>query len=207
MKYEWRKNDKNLYLPKDKPEMIRVPAMKFLMLDGRGDPNGEEFSEAVGVLYSASYALKMMPKSGKTPEGYYDYTVFPLEGIWDLDVSVGAGKVLDKSRLIYTIMIRQPEFATEELVLEAIENVRKKKNNPLLEKLRFGELEDGDCVQMMHIGSYDSEPGSFRRMEEFCEEKGLERTEMKHREIYISDVRKSSPDKLKTVLRVKVRNK
>lgn len=207
MKYEWRKNDKKLYLPKDKPETVRVPAMKFLMLDGRGDPNGEEFSEAVGVLYSAAYALKMLPKSGKTPEGYYDYTVFPLEGVWDLDVSEGAGNVLDKSRLIYTIMIRQPEFVTEQLVRDTLENVRKKKYHPLLEKLRFGELEDGNCVQMMHVGSYDSEPESFRRMEEFCEENGLERTEMRHREIYISDVRKTEPEKLKTVLRIKVRNK
>jgi hypothetical protein len=207
VKYEWRKNDKKLYLPKDKPETVRVPAMKFLMLDGRGDPNGEEFSEAVGVLYSAAYALKMLPKSGKTPEGYYDYTVFPLEGVWDLDVNEGAGKVLDKSRLIYTIMIRQPEFVTEQLVRDTLENVRKKKYHPLLEKLRFGELEDGYCVQMMHVGSYDSEPESFRRMEDFCEENDLERTEMRHREIYISDVRKTEPEKLKTVLRIKVRNK
>jgi hypothetical protein len=207
MKYEWRKNDKKFYLPKEKPEMIRVPSMKFLMLDGRGDPNGEEFSEAVGVLYSAAYALKMMPKSGVTPAGYYDYTVFPLEGIWDLDVSGGTGKVLDKGKLIYTIMIRQPDFVDDELVKEAVEKVKKKKYHPLLEELRFGELEDGDCVQMMHTGSYDSEPVSFRRMEEFCEENGLERTEKRHREIYISDVRKTEPAKLKTVLRIKVRSK
>lgn len=207
MKYEWRRNDKKFYLPKNKPELISVPVMKFLMLDGRGDPNGEGFSEAVGVLYSAAYAIKMLPKAGKVPKGWYDYTVFPLEGVWDLDVSEGRGKVLDKSKLIYTIMIRQPDFVTDEIAEEAIERVRKKKYSPLMEKLRFGELEDGSCVQMMHIGSYDSEPASFRRMEEFCGENGLERTEMRHREIYISDIRKTEPDKLKTVLRIKVRNK
>lgn len=206
MKYEWRKNDKKLYLPKEKPELVRIPSMKFIMLDGRGDPNGEAFSEAVGALYSVAYGIKMIPKSGRVPEGWYDYTVFPLEGIWDLDVSEGAGETLDKGKLIYTIMIRQPDFVTAEIAEEAVEKVKKKKYNLLLDKIRFGDMEDGECVQMMHIGSYDSEPVSFKRMEEFCRENGLVRTEMKHREIYISDVRKTEAAKLKTVLRIKVRN-
>jgi len=206
VKYEWRKNDKKLYLPKEKPELVRIPSMKFIMLDGRGDPNGEAFSEAVGALYSVAYGIKMIPKSGRVPEGWYDYTVFPLEGIWDLDVSEGAGETLDKGKLIYTIMIRQPDFVTAEIAEEAVEKVKKKKYNLLLDKIRFGDMEDGECVQMMHIGSYDSEPVSFKRMEEFCRENGLVRTEMKHREIYISDVRKTEAAKLKTVLRIKVRN-
>lgn len=207
MKYEWRKADKKYYLPETKPEIVKVPPMKFFMLDGRGNPNGEAFSEAVGVLYSLAYALKMLPKSGETPEGYFDYTVFPLEGIWDLDVSGGTGEVLDKDKLMYTIMIRQPEFVDDELAQKVIEQVKKKKYHPLLEKARFGEIEDGDCVQMMHIGSYDGEPASFRLMELFCEENGLVRTEMRHREIYISDVRKTEPSKLKTVLRIKVKER
>ena len=84
MKYEWKKQDKGLYLPKNQPEIVMVPAMKFFMLDGKGNPNSEEFSEAVGVLYSLSYAVKMLPKKGITPEGYFEYAVFPLEGVWDL---------------------------------------------------------------------------------------------------------------------------
>jgi len=207
MKYEWRKADKKYYLPKNKPEIARIPPMKFFMLDGRGNPNGEAFSEAVGVLYSLAYAVKMMPKSGETPEGYFDYTVFPLEGIWDLDASEGNREKLDKDKLIYTIMIRQPDFVTAELANKVIEQVKKKKYHPLLEKARFGEISEGTCVQMMHIGSYDSEPGSFMEMNRFCEENGLVRTEMRHREIYISDVRKTEPSKLKTVLRIKVREK
>lgn len=207
MKYEWRKADKEYYLPKTKPETVKVPPMKFFMLDGRGNPNGEGFSEAVGVLYSLAYAVKMLPKSGEAPEGYFDYTVFPLEGIWDLDVSGGTGEVLDKDKLIYTIMIRQPEFVDAELAQKVIEQVKKKKYHPLLEKVRFGEIEDGYCVQMMHIGSYDGEPASFRLMELFCEENGLVRTEMRHREIYISDVRKTEPSKLKTVLRIRVKER
>jgi hypothetical protein len=207
MKYEWRKNDKKYYLPKNKPEIVQVPPMKFFMLDGRGNPNEAAFSEAVGVLYSIAYAVKMMPKSGEIPNGYFEYTVFPLEGIWDLDLSGGIGEALDKDKLIYTIMIRQPEFVDSELAKKVLEQVKKKKYHPLLEKVRFGEIEEGDCVQMMHIGSYDGEPASFRLMEKFCEENGLARTEMRHREIYISDVRKTEPAKLKTVLRMRVRNK
>ena len=207
MKYEWRKNDKKYYLPKNKPEIIQVPPMKFFMLDGSGNPNEEAFSEAVGVLYSLAYAVKMMPKSGEAAEGYFDYTVFPLEGIWDIDVSEGAGEVLDKDKLIYTIMIRQPEFVDAGLAKKVLDQVKKKKYNSLLEKVRFGELEDGTCVQMMHLGSYDGEPASFRLMEMFCEENGLARTEMRHREIYISDVRKTEPSKLKTVLRIKVKER
>jgi len=207
MKYEWRKNDKKYYLPKNKPEIIQVPPMKFFMLDGNGNPNEEAFSEAVGVLYSLAYAVKMMPKSGEAAEGYFDYTVFPLEGIWDIDVSEGAGEVLDKDKLIYTIMIRQPEFVDAGLAKKVLDQVKKKKYNSLLEKVRFGELEDGTCVQMMHLGSYDGEPASFRLMEMFCEENGLARTEMRHREIYISDVRKTEPSKLKTVLRIKVKER
>jgi hypothetical protein len=207
MKYEWRKNDKKYYLPKNKPEIMQVPPMKFFMLDGRGNPNEEAFTEAVGVLYSLAYAVKMMPKSGEAIDGYFDYTVFPLEGIWDLDVSEGAGEALDKDKLIYTIMIRQPEFVDAELAEKVLEKVKKKKYHLLLEKVRFGEIEDGRCVQMMHMGSYDNEPESFRLMEMFCEENGLDRTEMRHREIYISDVRKTEPSKLKTVLRIKVKER
>jgi len=158
-------------------------------------------------LYSLAYAVKMMPKSGEAAEGYFDYTVFPLEGIWDIDVSEGAGEVLDKDKLIYTIMIRQPEFVDAGLAKKVLDQVKKKKYNSLLEKVRFGELEDGTCVQMMHLGSYDGEPASFRLMEMFCEENGLARTEMRHREIYISDVRKTEPSKLKTVLRIKVKER
>jgi len=204
MKYEWRKNEKALYLPKGEPEIIDVPSMKFLMLNGRGNPNSEAFSDAVGVLYSLAYAIKMMPKSGETPEGYFEYTVFPLEGVWDLDVSGRESAVLDKDKLVYTIMIRQPDFVTEEIFDRAMEITKKKKFHPLLRSVYFGTLEEGLCVQMMHTGSYDNEPASFELIGKFCEEKGLKRKEKIHREIYVSDIRKTEPSKLKTVLRVKV---
>lgn len=205
MKYEWKKQDKGLYLPKERPEALTVPSMKFFMLEGRGNPNGEEFGEAVGVLYSLAYAVKMLPKKGVTPEGYFEYTVFPLEGVWDLAPEARGLDKLDKNSLIYTIMIRQPEFVTEEIAKAALGSVEKKRKHPMLSHVSFGNIEEGLCVQMLHIGSYDSEPSSFERMEDFCKASGLERVSKIHREIYLSDARKTTAEKLKTVLRFKVR--
>ncbi|CAM3469638.1 GyrI-like domain-containing protein [Paenibacillus lupini] len=204
MKYEWKKNDKQLYLPKNEPSIIHVPLLKYFTISGKGNPNHKDFEEAIGVLYSLSYIVKMMPKKGVTPEGYFEYTVFPLEGVWDLAEEARQAAVLDKDQLIYTIMIRQPDFVTESLALEVIETVKQKKPHPLLSKVTFEPLEEGMCLQMMHHGSYDDEPASFARMEQYCEENYLKRISKLHKEIYISDVRKTKPEKLKTVLRFKV---
>jgi hypothetical protein len=203
MKYEWKKNDKVLYVPKNQPEVITIPPMKFFMLNGKGNPNNESFSEAVGVLYSLSYGIKMMPKKGTTPEGYFEYTVFPLEGVWDLAEEARGLEVLDKDSLVYTIMIRQPDFVTDELAQSVIESTRLKKPHPLLENVQFGSIEDGLSVQMLHIGPYDTETESFNKMEAFCKDNDLRRVSKIHREIYITDFRKTAPEKLKTVLRFK----
>jgi hypothetical protein len=205
MKYEWKKQAKELYLPKNEPRIIVVPSMKYFMLDGKGDPNSNEFSEAIGVLYSLSYAIKMMPKKGITPQGYFEYTVFPLEGIWDLADEAKGLEKLDKDSLIYTIMIRQPDFVTKELAQEVIENTKQKKPHPLLDKVRFATLEEGKCVQMLHVGPYENEPCSFAKMEEFCVANNLMRISKTHKEIYLSDARKTTPEKLKTVLRIQIK--
>jgi hypothetical protein len=195
VKYEWKKQEKTLYLPKTQPQIITVPKQKFFAIKGKGNPNETEFSEKVGVLYSLTYAVRMMPKSGFTPEGYFEYTVYPLEGVWDnCDVA-------DKSSYIYTIMIRQPEFVTDEVVAKAIETVKKKKPHQFLSDVFFCEIEDGLSVQIMHIGDYDNEPQSFAEMKKFMENNGLVRRSDNHREIYLSDVTKVERDKLKTVLR------
>lgn len=204
MKYEWRKQAKDLYLPKNKPEIIIVPRFNFFMIDGKGNPNDASFSEVIGVLYSLSYAIKMLPKKEIIPEGYFDYTVFPLEGIWDLAEEARELEILDKNSLIYTMMIRQPDFVTDGLAQEVIQRVKIKKPHPLLDKVKFKSLEEGRCVQMLHLGSYDDEAESFSMMEEFCLNNDLKRTSKIHREIYISDPRKVQPEKLKTVLRFKV---
>jgi hypothetical protein len=207
MKYEWRKQEKNLYLPKQKPEFIEVPEQKFIMIKGQGNPNNEDFAERVGVLYSLAYAIRMMPKQGYTPEGYFEYTVYPLEGVWDLTEEGRKLNTLNKDELVYTIMIRQPDFVTKEVFQRALENTKKKKSHQLLNEVTFETMEDGPSVQMLHVGSYDSEPESFVLMKEFIANNNLEIVTLIHREIYISDARKVEPEKLKTVLRYRVKSK
>ncbi|WP_379129460.1 GyrI-like domain-containing protein [Paenibacillus sp. sgz500958] len=204
MKYEWKKQDKHLYLPKAKPEFITVPSYNYFMLRGQGNPNHEDFANAVGTLYSLSYGVKMLPKKGVMPEGYYEYSIFPLEGVWDLTEDGRKKEVLDKDELVYTIMIRQPDFVTAELASEVLEAVKRKKPNPLLDQAVFGIWEDGLSVQMLHNGPFDDEPASFALMEQFCLDNYLLRASKIHREIYISDARRTQPAELKTVLRFAV---
>lgn len=207
MKFEWKKQERNLYLPKRKPELVTVPKQKFFMISGKGNPNSEEFSEKIGILYSLAYAIRMMPRKGYTPEGYFEYTVYPLEGVWDLTEEGRQANTLNKDELLYTIMIRQPDFVTEEVVNKAFEIVGKKGSNPLLDEVTFEAMEDGLAVQMMHVGSYDEEPQSFQQMKNFIKENNLEIVTLKHREIYISDSRRTEKSKLKTVLRYQVCHK
>lgn len=204
MKYEWRKKDKEVYLPPTKPTIFADTEKLYITVDGKGNPNGPEFEKDVQILYALSYTIRMMPKKGIIPEGYYEYTVFPLEGIWDLDEEGRKLDYLDKDHLVYKIMIRQPDFVTEEVFAKAVELTKEKKKDLAIDKARLETIADGLTVQMMHIGSYDDEPESFAIMEKFCEENGLRRIDKRHREIYISDPRRVSPEKLKTVLRFKV---
>jgi hypothetical protein len=193
-KYEWKKEEKGIYLPKASPTLLTVPKMKFFTISGNGNPNNKDFQERIGVLYSLSYAVRMMPKSGYTPSGYFEYTVYPLEGIWSGDVS-------DKDSFVYTIMIRQPDFVNNDIFGKALETAKKKKPNELIDGVNFETVEDGLCVQMLHIGSYDSEPQSFEQMRKFTDNNSLKRKGQNHREIYLSNANKTEPGKLKTVLR------
>jgi len=198
MKYEWKKQEKELYLPKDVPMLITVPNHKFFAIKGKGNPNEADFSERIGILYSLAYAVRMMPKSGFTPDGYFEYTVYPLEGVWE------EANVADKCSLVYTIMIRQPHFVTAEIVEKAFEAVKKKKPHSFLNEAYFCEMEDGLSVQMLHIGDYDNEPVSFAKIQDFMTDNGLVRRTTSHREIYLSDANKTERNKLKTVLRYSV---
>ncbi|MGE7666962.1 GyrI-like domain-containing protein [Ureibacillus composti] len=203
-KFEWRKELKDLYLPKKQPTKIDVPEMKYFTIQGSGNPNGERFKEHVEALYSLSYVIRMMPKKGITPEGYIEYTVFPLEGHWDLDEEGRKLDYLNKDHLVYKLMIRQPHFVTEDLFQYAVETVKQKKTTTHLDHVQFESITEGLCVQAMHVGSYDDEPKTFELMEQFCLQNNLTRAEKTHKEIYISDARKTAPEKLKTVLRFKV---
>lgn len=209
MKHEWRKKEKQVYLPKARPEQINIPAYNFLTISGKGNPNNPEFAEYIGALYPICYGIKMGLKKNPVLDNYYDYTVYPLEGVWD--ISHEAKKTyqentkLNKDDLVFTLMIRQPDFVTEKYALDVIEQAKIKKPNPLFDKVKFQKIIEGNCIQMLHVGSYDEEPVTFKTMEDFAKNNGLKRKSKVHREIYLSDFRKIAPEKLKTVLRFKLK--
>ena len=203
-KIDYKKVHKELYLPKTIPSIVSVPTIRFTTIEGEGDPNGEEFALKTTALYSFSYAVRMSYKSNNIPIGYYNYTVFPLEGEWDLiDKNIVS---TDKRNYKYKIMIRQPDFLTNDLFEQFLLGIKKKKPNPHLDKIIFETISEGLCCQILHIGNYDDESASFRIMDKFCADNGYRRVCNKHREIYISNPRKTEAQKLKTVLRYKVEN-
>lgn len=207
MKLDWKKDDKTLYLPKKIPELVEVPSMSFFTLRGQGNPNDSFFGDYVAALYAVSYAVKMSPRNKCAPDHYVEYTVYPLEGVWDLTeegIRTYDG-TLDKDKLAFILMIRQPDFVTEAYALDTIERTKAKKPNPILGDVRFERIAEGLCVQMLHIGGYDEEPASFADMEAFAEGRGLKRVSKAHREIYLSDPKRTAREKLKTVLRFKVK--
>ncbi len=205
-KHEWRKEDKGLYLPKQRPELVTIPRQKFFRISGSGNPNTSPlFPVHIETLYALSYAVRMMPRQGYTPDGFEPYTVYPLEGVWGLNDP--AAGISDKENFTYTLMIRQPEFVTVDVVRRAVDAVRKKKPDCPVDEVTFGDMEDGLSVQMLHLGSYDDEPASFAKMAAFLAEQGLVRRLLTHREIYLSDARRVSPEKQKTVLRWTVQKK
>lgn len=200
MKYEWRKANREIYQIKSEPCLIDVPAQSFIMIDGKGNPNAADFSERVGALYSLAYAIKMNYKKTAAEQEFTDFTVYPLEGLWQQEQ---AGELI-KEELIYTIMIGQPDFITGEMVKKALEQVRVKKPNPLYDEIRFEEMTEGVCVAMLHLGPFDQEPQSFAKMDTFCQNYQLTRISNSHREIYLNNLNRTETSKLKTILRYKV---
>jgi hypothetical protein len=202
-KIDFKKTLKQLYAASDKaPVLVEVPAMNFLMVDGKGDPNiTPSFQRAVEALYSASYTLKFMIKKGK---GAVDYTVPPLEGLWWTD-SMRDFSIQNKGIWKWTVMIMQPEFITEELFRRAAEElVRKKKDLPLLASVRLEEYDEGPSAQIMHRGPFSTEGPTIARLHAFIGESGHQ-LRGKHHEIYLSDPRKAKPATMKTILRQPVK--
>lgn len=205
MKNEWRKHEKTLYLPKQEVQYLTTPKMKYFTLKGKGNPNDPSFCEYIGVLYSLSYGVKMSYKWEDSPKSYSDYTVYPLEGIWKLEDDVHIETVgFNKDNLSFELMIRQPNFVDEELVSKVMDLTKKKKPHPLLDEVEFKIMEDGPCVQIMHHGSYDTEPLSFALLDRYCTDHQLQRISSVHREIYLKDNRKTKTENLRTVLRYQV---
>ena len=207
-KHEWRKQEKPVYLPKNKPEIIDVPEYKFLTINGEGSPGDEFFTECISTLYPLAYAIKMQPKNMEVkPNGYFDFTVYPLEGVWDINDNAkkNFSGTINLADLICQLMIRQPDFVDEKFYYEMLDLVKKKKPNPLLDKVEFKSISEGRCIQMLHLGKFEDESASFEKMELFAKSEGLTRVSKVHREIYLSDARKILPEKLKTVLRFQVK--
>lgn len=203
-KHEWRKVEKDLYAPKTKPEQNIIGKQVYLTIEGKGDPNGFAFESQVEALYAMAYGIRMAPKSGFEIAGYYEYTVYPLEGIWGTD---NPEDISDKDQFVYKIMIRQPDFVSLEVFEAVRDKVKEKKKLALLDSLRYEIMEDGMVVQMLHEGTYDSESESFIQMKQYIEQAGLQLREHEHREIYLTDARKVAPEKLKTILRYLVEPK
>ena len=211
-KLDYKKAYKELYQPKTKPSIIEVPEMIFIAIDGEGNPNTcPEYKAAIEVLYGLSYAIKMSKMNGTQPAGYFEYVVPPLEGLWQVDgVDFDGMNVTDKDKFKWISMIRQPEFVTEEVFEQAKLVLKKKKTALDLSKARLMKMTEGLCVQIMHKGSYDDEPASIEQMKRFLNENGYieDFSEGRfHHEIYLSDPRKCSPDKLKTVIRHPIKKK
>jgi len=203
---DFKKERKELYMPPArKPVRVRVPRMQFAMAEGEGDPNtSEAFAQAVEALYNVSYTIRMMPKKGINPPGYYEYTVPPLEGIWTIPEGESGYDPAHKEHLTWTLMIMQPEFVDQLLFGTAKHMCRQKADNPYIDQLVMKQWEEGDCVQILHVGPYDQEPESFAKIDAFLETQGLERKEKAHHEIYLSNPRMTAPEKVRTVLRVRV---
>lgn len=197
-KFDFKKEYKDLYLPQNSPALIDVPKMRFIMVDGKGDPNDVQYQQVVPILYALSYTIKM---SKTQPDGYFDYIVPPLEGLWWTDDPFENASRKD---WLWTAMIRQPDFVTQDIFKAAVEISKKKKPEIDVLKARLEDFTEGNCVQMMHIGAYSEEPANVKNMQEYIVAKNLRDATgkiRKHHEIYLSDPRKTAPEKLKTILR------
>ncbi|MCM3703672.1 GyrI-like domain-containing protein [Paenibacillus macerans] len=206
-KLDYKKKYKELYLPKPEPMLIEVPPIRFIMVNGEGAPEGTLYKEAVEILYAITYSIKMSKLSAAPPEGYFEYVVPPLEGLWD---SRGGGYDPDRNQWTWTVMIRQPDFVTEAVFGRAAEQAAKKKPDLDFSRAGLNIYEEGLCVQMLHVGPFSSEPDSVGKMRAYMAEHGLSEDlgpKRSHHEIYLSDLRKTSPEKMKTVLRHPVARK
>ena len=208
MAFDFKKEYKEFYMPADRPSIVTVPPMNYIAVRGEGDPNAEDgaYKQAIGLLYGIAFTIKMSKKGDHRIEGFFDYVVPPLEGFWWQD----GVKWIDyarKDRFQWISVIRLPDFVTKKDFDWAVaEATRKKKTD--FSKAEFLTCDEGLCVQCLHIGSYDDEPATVEQMHRYMEELGyaLDITEQRlHHEIYLSDVRKVAPEKLKTVIRHPIR--
>lgn len=219
MAFDYKKEYKEFYMPPKKPGIVTIPKMNYVAVRGKGDPNVEdgEYKQAMGLLYGIAFTIKMSYMGSHKIEGYFPYVVPPLEGLWWQEESAGTelGKLIagmdyaHKEKFHWIAMIRLPDFVTKEDFDWAIAEATAKKKTDF-SKVEFFTYEEGECVQCMHIGSYDEEPETIQRMEAFAAENGYQIDITKkrmHHEIYLSDPRRTAVEKLKTVVRHPIRKK
>ena len=208
MAFDFKKEYKEFYLPPQKPVLVKVPKMNYIAVRGKGDPNAEdgEYKQSISVLYALAYTVKMSKKGSREIEGYFDFVVPPLEGLWRQEGVAGVD-YSRKDKFEFISMIRLPDFVTLSDFEWAREEAAKKKKLDT-SKAEFFTYDEGLCVQCMHIGSFDDEPATVALMQDFIAAEGYE-TDLDggrlHHEIYLSDARKTEPAKLKMVIRHPVR--
>ena len=211
MAFDYKKEYKEFYMPKGKPSIVTVPKMNYIAVRGQGDPNEEDgdYKAAIGLLYGIAFTIKMSKMGSRQIEGYFDFVVPPLEGFWRQD-GIDGVDYSRKEDFQWISVIRQPDFVTEDDFRWAVEEATLKKSQDF-SKVKFLTIEEGLCVQCMHIGPYDDEPATVALMDQYLKENGYENDfsdERWHHEIYLSDARRVAPEKLKTVIRhpIKIRN-
>lgn len=209
---DYKKRDKQFYFANTEPSFVQIPSMRFIMVNGEGDPNtAPAYQQAIELLYGLSYSIKMSKMGGTAPEGYFEYVVPPLEGLWKVtDEQFDGLHIIDKNKFHWIAMIRQPEFVTAEVLAAAQSELQKKKPQLKTQLARLEDWEEGLCAQVMHIGPYDSEEPTILKLDRFIEEQGYltDITDARpHHEIYLGDPRKTAPDRLKTLIRHPVKVK
>ena len=210
MAFDFKKEYKEFYMPKKRPEIIDVPPMNYIAVRGKGDPNEENgaYKQAIGVLYAVAYTLKMSYKTDRRIEGFFDYVVPPLEGFWWQDGVKGIDYD-KKDRFNWISVIRLPDFIKKDDFEWAVKTAAEKKKIDC-SSAEFITVNEGLCAQIMHIGAFDSESESVELMDKYLEENGYENDisdKRLHHEIYLSDARKVVPEKWKTVIRHPIRKK
>ena len=208
MAFDFKKEYKEFYMPKNKPGIVSVPAMNYIAVRGKGDPNveGGEYKQAIELLYGIAYTIKMSKKGDHQIEGYFDYVVPPLEGFWRQEGVEGVDYA-HKENFHWISVIRLPDFVTREDFDWAVKEAERKKKADF-SKVEFWTYDEGLCVQCMHIGPYDDEPATVEKMHEYMLAEGcvLDFSDARrHHEIYLSDARKTAPEKLRTVIRHPIR--
>lgn len=204
MAFDFKKEYRDLYQPKTKPSIVEVPRMRFLAVEGEGDPNeeGGAYKHAIELLYGIAYTLKMSYKTDHVIPGFFEYVVPPLEGFW-WQPGIAGVDYANKSSFHWMSVIRVPEFVTDAEFAWALEAATAKKRLDF-SPVQLVEIEEGLCVQCMHLGSYDDEPATVAAMHEFAESQGYIpdfSDTRRHHEIYLSDPRKATPEKMKTIVR------